>query len=54
MMTWKQLLSLAILPFWDRVRNGKQADPFAILLIIVALHGRIAKFKHHKSADAYE
>ncbi|MGP1437270.1 MAG: hypothetical protein ACTTKN_11750 [Phocaeicola sp.] len=54
MRTWKQLLCLAILVFWDRVRYGWRADPFAILLIIVALHGRVAKFNHHKSAEAYE
>ena len=41
MMTWKQLLSIAILPF-------------AILLIIVAIHDQMMKANHNKSAKAYE
>ena len=53
-MTWKQLLSIAILPLWDMIRYRRKADPFAILLIIVAIHDQMMKANHNKSAKAYE
>lgn len=54
MMTWKQLLSIAILPIWDMIRYRRKADPFDILLIIVAIHDQMMKTNHNKSAKAYE
>ena len=54
MMTWNQLLSIALLPLWDMIRYRRKADPFAILLIIVAIHDQMMKANHNKSAKAYE
>ena len=53
-MIWKQLLSIAILPLWDMIRYRRIADPFDILLIIVAIHDQMMKTNHNKSAKAYE